>query len=166
MKKYDKRKGVRKAIDTNNDPYLNMKAPKDMSKCKGCGAIYHDKRWNIYEHVAKITTTKKGTVLCPACKKIKDGYAEGIVNLTGKFLPTHMEDIYNVIKRTEKNSIKKNPLGRIMDMEDIRGGVRISTTTVEFARKLGDAIHKAYKGDIEYKWSDGQKMARINWKRD
>ena len=50
-------------------------------------------------------------------------------------------------------------------METIQDGIEITTTNEKLAQRIGKALHKAYSGDVAYKWSD-PKIARVNWHRE
>jgi len=44
--------------------------------------------------------------------------------------------------------------------------MEVTTTTEKFAQRLGAMLKKAYKGDVEYKWSADVKLARVIWSRN
>ena len=80
----------KKSINSEKDPYLLQIGPSDMAVCKKCGAVYHSKRWSFTKKTpAPAPGAKKVSVLCPACQKIKDKFAEGYVTIQGSFLKEH-----------------------------------------------------------------------------
>ncbi len=161
------RYGRKKSIDTATDAYLNKVSPRDNTVCRGCGAVYHNKRWSLVAMKSPLQKTKTITgVLCPACQKIRDGFARGFVTLEGAFVTAHSEEIKNLILNKEKRAIYHNPLDRIIKIKTIKGRMEVTTTTEKFAQRLGAIIKKAYKGELEYKWSSGVKLARVRWQRD
>jgi len=161
------RYGRKKSIDTATDPYLNKVSQRDNTTCGKCGALYHNKRWSL--DTKRATLGKKTHAvggLCPACQKIRDGFARGFVTLEGGFLKAHSEEIRHLIHNKEKRAIYHNPLERIIAIRESEGRMEVTTTTEKFAQRLGAMLKKAYKGELEYKWSDGVKLARVTWRRD
>ncbi|MGV7228352.1 MAG: hypothetical protein ACQ9IQ_06800, partial [Nitrospirales bacterium] len=73
------------------DPYSMKQAPKGLLECPECHAVFYRKRWSFpaiaSPRVRKTTGTGAKTptkkilipqsFLCPACRKLRDGYAEG-----------------------------------------------------------------------------------------
>jgi hypothetical protein len=51
-----------------------------------------------------------------------------------------------------------------MDVEEQADGVLI-TTTMELARAIGDAVHNAYQGEFDFKYTGGIDILRGAWKR-
>ena len=155
----------KKAIDTENDPYLSKLGAEGVGMCKECSAVYELKRWRL---ATEEDLSKEGSfesVTCPACRKIKDNYVGGYVTLKGQFLKEHKEEFLNLIKNKEERAIRINPLERIIKIKDMGDLVEITTTTEKFAQMLGRVIHKAFSGEVEYKWSDDVKCARVTWER-
>jgi NMD protein affecting ribosome stability and mRNA decay len=159
-------KTTKKAIDTYNDPYLPKLGLHDMTVCKKCHTIYHNKRWSINEALyKKIKEGKKMIqVLCPACQKIRDNFAEGFVTLKGNYLKEHKKDILNLIKNEEERAMNNNPLERIIKITDVKDTVEITTTHERLAQRIGKKIHKACKGELQVKWTKN-KLTRVTWKR-
>ncbi len=161
-------KGIvrRKAIDTQKDPYLLKVGPKGVNVCKKCGSVYSDKRWVEKAAVPEILATMhKREVLCPACKKVRDRFAQGFVTIKGAFVDSHRDEIIHLIRNKEKRAEHINPLERIIEMKEAKGSIEISTTTDKFAQRIGRMLEKTYSGSVEYKWSDDVKLARVFWTR-
>lgn len=159
-------KVAKKAIDTYKDPYIPKEGPHDMAVCKKCHAIYHNKRWSMDEAPYKKRKENKKTlfVLCPACQKIRDGYAEGFVTLKGDYLKEHKQDIINLIKNEEERAMGYNPLERIIDIKDRGNMVEITTTHEKLAQRIGKKVHKACQGNLEIKWTE-DRVTRVVWER-
>ncbi len=155
---------TKKAIDTEKDPYLVGMEVVGNAYCKGCGAYYHNKRWSMVGAESKRDKDVK-EVTCPACRKIKDGYAGGYVTLKGEFIRDHSVEIINLVRNNEKRAMHNNPLDRIIAISRLSGEIEIKTTTDKFAQRLGRILKKSYKGCVEYKWSDGVRVARVVWSR-
>jgi hypothetical protein len=52
-----------------------------------------------------------------------------------------------------------------MDIEDVEGGVQITTTDTHLARDIGEAVQSAYKGELEYHYNKEQNLLRVQWAR-
>ncbi|MFQ5480823.1 MAG: BCAM0308 family protein [Thermodesulfobacteriota bacterium] len=161
------RYGRKKAMDTAKDSYLNKVSPEDNTRCHGCGALYHNKRWSLNTLVTPAEKGEEGKlVFCPACQKIHDGFARGFVTLEGAFVLAHSDEIVHLIRNKERRAMYHNPLERIIEIKDTAKGMKVTTTTEKLAQRIGAILKKAYKGQLEYKWSDGVKLARVTWVRD
>jgi NMD protein affecting ribosome stability and mRNA decay len=150
-----------------NDTYLNKAEPKDRSYCYKCHAIYHNKHWYFeeeeYQSLAKGHAGRQ--VLCPACQKIEDHFASGIVTLKGPFLREHREEILNLVKNEEARAKGMNPLERIIEILPNGEAIEITTTHEKLAQRIGKKLHRAFSGKVAYQWSRGSKMARVVWSR-
>jgi len=157
----------KKAIDTEKDPYLPEESPSDVGECTKCGIIYHGKHWALKSNTPEDVLLKEPRVklICPACKKITEKFAEGYVTLHGDFLKGHKDEILHLIRNKEKIAMDSNPLERIIEIKDRAGTIEVTTTTEKLAQRIGQMLHKAFHGDVEYKWSDDVKLARVVWTR-
>lgn len=158
--------GKKKSINSESDPYLNKLGPNEMAVCKKCSSVYHNKRWYHPDDVpAKLEEKQRTEILCAACRKIKDNFAEGYVTLHGDFVKEHREEIMNLVKNKEVQASHMNPLERIIGITDKNGGIEITTTTEKLAQMIGRLLNKSYNGEVEYKWSSDVKLARVVWVR-
>jgi NMD protein affecting ribosome stability and mRNA decay len=152
---------------TTPDPYAADAALKEPSLCRDCHALYRNKRWAIDPIAYGLAENDRQThwVTCPACRKIADGYAEGIVTLAGDYLLKHEEEIRNILKNEEKRVMAKNPLERIIRMEKTDGELRIETTEQKLAEHLGRVLHRAHQGELQVNWSRDHAVCRVHWER-
>ena len=157
--------GKKKSIDSEKDPYLLKARPGDSTACAGCGAVYKSKRWSLPAKATKPVGVKS-KILCPACQKIKEGFAGGYVTISGDFAKSHKDEILNLIRNKETLSMGNNPLGRVMGIKDKKDSIELTTTTDKLAQRIGRILKKTFCGELVYKWSDDTKLARVFWKRD
>ena len=162
---------------TGGDPYSMKGAPKGLLQCPECQAVYHRKRWSLpgtpSSRLAKSTASgpKKPTrqvmvpesFVCPACRKLRDGYAEGFLAIHWPNWGDHKTEVLGLIHNEESRAARNNPLERIMSIRTRPDGADIETTTEHFAQRLGKHLGRAFKGTINYKWSHKDKLARIEW---
>jgi hypothetical protein len=151
------------------DPYLPRGASRKVSVCEGCSAVYQNKRWYaegaVYEAAVKNPESVK--LVCPACLKIRDNFPGGIVTLKGDYVLPHKQDLMNLIKNEEARARGFNPLERVMSVkENGHGSIVISTTNEKLAQRIGRAIKKAFHGEVTYRWSHDNKLARVDWVRE
>lgn len=151
-----------------DDPYLIDVPPDEVSICKECRSVYANGRWELESQAANDLAKAKQVheTICPACKKIRDRMPGGVVTLSGGFLKEHEEEILNLINHENREAMEINPLERIIDIEQRDSEITVQTTNEKLAQRIGRAVFKAYDGVVEYKWSKGTKLARVNWHRD
>jgi len=151
------------------DPYIPRKGWPEPTVCPICGAVYQKKHWSIDEKLL-LEIKKKGKVnsnKCPACRKIEDGFAMGVMDLTGDFVTEHVSDIVNTIRSEERRAMEKNPLERIIKLEREKGGsLHVETTTDSLALRIARLLNRAYKGDTKFDFHYGDKSVDIKWHRE
>ena len=162
---------------TGNDPYSMRRAPKGVLQCPECQAVYYRKRWILPgtsssgDGRTQPATKKTGKAvqvpqpyICPACRKLRDRYAEGFVTIYWPNWIAHQTDVLNLIHNEEARAREDNPLARIMNIRTRPDGIDIETTTEKMAQRIGQRLRKAYHGDVQYNLSHKDKLARIEWK--
>jgi hypothetical protein len=50
-----------------------------------------------------------------------------------------------------------------MTLEDDNGATLVTTTDIHLARGIGEALHHAYQGMLEYHYNHEQNLLRVNW---
>jgi NMD protein affecting ribosome stability and mRNA decay len=143
------------------EPYLPKRGLQEGARCKGCGIVYHNKRWQMETSGEEPSCE----VICPACQRMEDNNPAGVVTLSGPYLASHGEEILNTIKQQEAKHREKNPLGRIMEIKSEDGQITVTTTEDKLAQKIGREIYKSQRGELHYKWSHDQRMVRVEWMR-
>ena len=115
--------------------------------CSGCGAVYRRGRWRWEEVPA---AARAGT--CPACWRIRERRPAASVSLTGALLAAHRDEILARIRACERVESRTHPLKRVIAVSCAGGEVRITTTDARLARRIGRALHDAYKGGLETRY--------------
>ena len=144
-----------------HDPYFTKEKYHDPSVCEKCGVVFHD---GIFQWMEK---PPKGAnkIICPACRRIEDRYEGGVVHLKGEFLQNHKDEIMNLIKNTADEEMAYRPLERIIAIEEKGEEIVITTTYEHIARRIAEAVHRAYKGNLKMQYPEGQKYIRVFWER-
>jgi NMD protein affecting ribosome stability and mRNA decay len=146
------------------DPYLTRKSYKEPTLCPRCGLVFKKRRWQRLDDFDKKTAVEKHK--CPACRKEEDHYVMGIVYIRGNFFGMRRNEILNMLKNEENKQIAHNPLDRIMAIRNENDSTLVETTSENLALHLGRMLYHAYGGEIEYRFSDDQKLARVFWNRE
>ncbi len=146
------------------DPYMDRSLYKDPTLCPSCGLIYHGKRWKMDPELIKTLKEKDKEIYskeCPACRKIKDKYPLGIVEIEGNFIEEKNEEIHARIKHIAAEEYNHNPLERIIEIQNSKGKIAILTTTEHLAEKIGKKIAKTFHKNIKISFSEQEKLVRV-----
>jgi NMD protein affecting ribosome stability and mRNA decay len=129
--------------------------------CTTCGVVHSKGRWTWnYEG----ETSKK--IICPACRRIKDGYPAGFIELSGEFFKENNEEIINLVRNIEEQHKEEHPMQRIIRIRKRRNrATMVETTGVHLARRIGDSISRAYQGEYSFQYADNYNRIRIQWER-
>jgi len=87
--------------------------------------------------------------LCAACRRINDKFPAGVVALRGDFVREHKEEMIHVARHQEDAEKNEHPLNRIISIEEDAQGLVINTTDIHLPRRIGEAIKRAFRGEIE-----------------
>ncbi|MDZ4732917.1 MAG: hypothetical protein SGJ16_04920 [Nitrospirota bacterium] len=80
-----------------------------MTVCTECGALFHMSRWTWNPKPAEADA-----IVCPACFRILDKCAKGLLTLSGSFPADHTEEIMGVVHNTEAKEKPEHPLSRVI----------------------------------------------------
>ncbi|OGA20162.1 MAG: ATPase [Betaproteobacteria bacterium RIFCSPLOWO2_12_FULL_63_13] len=143
-----------------HDSYKSSRKLREPTRCPECGAVYHKGRWTWGKATSEAHEEK-----CPACHRIHDQFPAGYVILKGGFLREHHDEILQLVKNHEAKEKAEHPLERIMKIEDAEDGVLVTTTDTHLARDIAEALHNAYKGDLDYHYNKQDMLLRATWSR-
>lgn len=143
-----------------HDPYKARLKLVDPSVCPQCGAVYESDRWRW-----GAPPVDAGEQLCQACHRINDQYPAGEVNLSGEFLAAHKEEVIHLARNQEQLENAEHPLHRIMSIDDRQDEVVITTTDIHLPRRIGQALHSAYKGSLDVHYDEEGYFIRVHWSR-
>lgn len=149
------------------DPYFPAEG-QEAAICTKCNALYQNKRWFFDEKLARrLAGTEKGReVVCPTCRKIKDRYPEGILTLSGEFFKDHKQEIVTLLENEAARVGNRSVADRVIQMiPEGKDKLVVETTTEKLAQHLGRAVYRAYKGELDFRWSDMNRFVRVYWSR-
>lgn len=146
--------------EKHQDPYRARGKLDEPSVCTQCHAVFEQGRWR-WGQAPKTAQT----VICPACQRINDHYPAGQVTLEGAFLESHLEEIVSLIKHHEAREREEHPLQRVIAISDGQDKLHVETTDIHLARGIGEALHHAYQGELEYHYNSAEELLRVHWRR-
>ena len=144
-----------------HDTYKERRKLAEPTRCPRCAAVYRAGRWTWRK-----SSGPAYRVLCPACRRLRDRFPAGYVTLAGAFFRKHQEEILALVQHCAQREGAEHPLERIMNIEAVRGGVLVTTTSVHLARLIAEALRRSFKGDLGYRYNRGEKLLRAAWRRD
>ena len=146
--------------DAVHDTYKTKGKLPEPTVCPGCGAVFHAGRWQWLDKPKDAHQTN-----CPACHRVHDRFPAGYVSLAGDFFAAHEQEILQLIRHHEAQEKANHPLQRIMAIEKTEHGTLVTTADIHLARGIGDALHHAYHGELEFHYNPEQSLLRVSWSR-
>jgi len=146
--------------EKRHDAYLKRLKLSEPTICSQCGAVFSNGRWTWKEE-----PQNAHKIICPACQRHADHYPAGIIEISGQFYKDNKTEILNLIQNTEKLEKGERPLERLISIKDSAGVTVIKTTGIHLARRIGEALSRAYKGDYSFNYADGEDYIQVFWRR-
>ena len=137
-----------------HDPYMARSKPKEPTVCEDCGVVFHKGRWQWLPEVPAGAHRQR----CPACQRIYDKVPAGFLTLGGAFFDEHRDEILSLVH----NKVDEQ---KAQIEEEEGGGVVITFTDLHLPRGVGEAIERAYEGDLDIQYTEGAGIVRVYWKR-
>ena len=128
--------------------------------CPQCSAVLHMGRWTWRPRPLHAQEE-----MCPACQRIRDQYPAGILTLSGAFLHARKEEMLNLARNEEARAKAEHPLQRIMAIQEQEDRILITTTDTHLARGIGEAVHHAYHGELDFHYTEEGNILRVRWER-
>jgi hypothetical protein len=130
------------------------------AQCPRCGAAYVRGRWT-WSLAPEDAVSEK----CPACQRIEDNFPAGAVTLKGPFFAAHRDEVLGLVSAREARAREEHPLQRIIGVEPVSQGVRVTTTDIHLARGIARSVHDAFKGSLEISYNRDEHFVRATWSR-
>jgi len=143
-----------------HDPYRYRQKLKEPTVCPECKAVVQNGHWSWAEVPAGANRQ-----ICPACLRIRDRVPAGYLTLRGEFLSLHEAEIMNLIRNHVERERTRHPLKRIMQSLKQDESLVVTFTDAHLARGVGEAIYKAYDGELDIHYTKDDVILRVNWSR-
>ncbi len=150
----------RQLAEEHKDPYRPKTKLPEPTVCPQCSLVYHDGHWQ-----SSARPDGAHESVCPACRRINDGFPAGYVTLESDFVKQHRDELVKLARTTEQRERDQHPLQRIMEINNDGNRIDITTTDIHVARRIGEAIHRAYEGNLDINYGPEDYVVRINWSR-
>lgn len=141
------------------DPYQAQQKLPEPTACPQCGAIYHHGRWQWGQRPADAHEHQ-----CPACRRIAEQLPAGIVTVHGDFARRHKAEITGLARHAEAAEKGEHALNRIIGIEETDAGLVINTTDIHLPRRLGEALKRAFHGDLDMHYDEHGYFVRVDWR--
>lgn len=154
-RKLDRPRGVEAR---NAKPLVRGRKAAGARACRVCGLVQQAGTWR--SAVPEDAGLAPG--LCPACKRIRDGYPAGTIRLDGRFA-AQAEEIRRIARNVERAEREEHPLERLMGVEESAGELVITTTGVHVARQIAHAIARRFHRKARLRYADREDLVRVEW---
>jgi len=160
--KYGKKTRNDRLIKTKRtDVYQDKIKLNEPTLCKTCASLFVGGRWTWKKPEGPVNEA-----VCPACRRIADNYPAGYIEIMGSFFKEHQEDLLNLVHNIGTREKTDRALERIIRILKKPNGVVVTTTGIHIARRIGEALHRSYKGQFSFTYLDADKGIRVRWERE
>jgi hypothetical protein len=154
-------RGDRLIKERIHDPYMTRTKLPEPSICPDCRVVFATGRWQWMRE----TPAEANEELCPACRRIRDKVPAGFLTLSGTFFNEHREEILNLLHNKVESEKRQHPMKRLMGMEEQEDKLVVTFTDVHLPRGVGEAIERAYEGDLDIHYEPEASIVRVTWER-
>lgn len=142
------------------DPYALQEKWPEPAVCGGCGAVFHQGRWQWLP-----APPGAATVQCAACRRIEEQMPAGYVTVAGEFARDHRDELLRLVHHLEAREKAEHPLQRIIAIDEHDKELTISTTDLHLAKGIGEALQHAYQGTLDFQFVRDEYLLRVRWRR-
>jgi hypothetical protein len=103
--------------------------------------------------------------VCPACLRVRENQPAGYVRLEGDFFQAHRTEILQLVANTENRARSEHALERVMATVHEPDRTDVTTTDIHLARRIGEALYRAYRGKLDVSYNPDEYFVRVNWSR-
>jgi hypothetical protein len=145
--------------DSRHDPYQLREKPAGSTRCGQCHAVFERGRW-----CWTATPGPPSSILCPACRRLRDHAPAGWLTLEGPTVATQGEMLARLALHEAEHERDEHPMHRIMDSVRHGDRVEITTTDIHLPQRIGKAIARAHGGDLDIRYADDAYAVRVVWR--
>lgn len=156
------------------DPYRSTTKPAGTPQCPTCKGILIRGKWypedEALEKLPKRLTPKAKSArpkeLCPACRQLKEKYAQGVVEIHGESWHEIEDLIDETIRNTARTARVRNDQQRILWTSTWRNVAKYYVSLPDLARQIGRVLGRTFKGSVEFQRSTEEPYLRVVWNSD
>jgi hypothetical protein len=143
-----------------HDPYEPAGKYAEPTRCPQCGAVYERGRW-------RWGTAPPGAhaAECAACRRARDKLPAGLLTLEGLFARAHVAELVRIARNEAEHESFEHPMHRIMHVDESDAGIEISTTDIHLPQRIGEAVKRAYRGELRIQYASDEYAVRARWHR-
>lgn len=146
----------REAHKPSQDAYHHERKGAKAFVCTECGVACHAGAWSWKG--PPLTDVESG--LCPACKRIRDDYPAGVIELRG-LVGSEREEVLASIRHQEEAEKGEHPLERIMRVREDGAAIVVTTTGVHLGRAIAGALGRRYKNQVRVDYPPGENRIHV-----
>lgn len=80
-------------------------------------------------------------------------------------VPSRLKDqVTGLVRNEEEAEKREHPLNRVVAIEETREDLVITTTDIHLPRRIGEALKRAYHGELDIHFDDNAYFVRIDWR--
>lgn len=144
----------------HDDPYQVRGKYREPTVCSDCAAVYHDGRWTWDTPPEDAMQAR-----CPACRRVRDKLPAGTLVLEGPFVEQHADDLVRLLRHEAEHERAEHPLARVMEIASGQRRIQVATTDIHLPQRLGEAVQRAYDGDLTVRYGLDEYCVRAHWRR-
>ena len=159
------------------------RAPKDEQEfglvgrgyiiCPDCKSAFFDKSWHhMMDEDKHFSVDKNKNIqfeICPACNMLKKKMFEGeiIIKLNSASENAVIKnDVLGAIKNSDELARQRDPMDRILWMEDMGDNIKVYTSENQLAVIIGKKLDSSFPGGkLDIRHSHGEDIIRVFWER-
>lgn len=143
-----------------HDPYQAEGKFREPTHCGACGAVYHRGRWQW-----SAAQPESRVVTCPACNRIRDRLPAGVLTLEGPFVAAHRAELLGLVRNEAEREGHEHPLHRLLGIAENDESVVVRTTDIHLPRRIGEALKRAWDGELDIEFGEDEYIVRAHWLR-
>lgn len=154
------RRGTRS--EKSPTPGMTRRTPANTA-CQGCGALFARKTWR-HDHAVKLGAYDRVVWrLCPACRQLSRGEAQGKVVVPASWAAKNAELLERRVANVAARAGYTNPERRVVGIERSGRSTHVLTTSQKLAHRVAREIEKLFGGRAVYRWSSDDGSLCATW---
>lgn len=159
------------------------RAPKDEQEfglagkgyvvCPDCDSVFFDKSWHHLMDEDKHFSEEKDQAvkfeICPACNMLKNKMFEGEIVIKLNPLAENAiikNDVLGMIKNSDEQARERDPMDRVLRMEDNGDEIKVYTSENQLAVIIGKKLDSSFPGgQLKIEHSHGEDLIRVFFER-